>query len=205
MRSWLLRGLIFAFLMVVLRVVQGVMINTWETRAQMISIVLVAAYTILVLIWGFIDGRRDATSQPDPDRRADLAITWLLAGLVAGLLSGLVCWVISLFYKTIYVASLMNELTTFAAFTALLVFLIGMLGVAVGRFLVDRRYNKKGAPPRRREGQDEDNTDTDVFAAVGGGQQRAEEQPVEQAPTQQAPLHEGRTQEAPRPEHGQSS
>src|SRR4051812_48306653 len=113
MRSWLLRGLIFAFLMVVLRVVQGVMINTWETRAQMISIVLVAAYTLLVLIWGFIDGRRDATSQPDPDRRADLAITWLLAGLVAGLLSGAVCWVISLFYKTIYVASLMNELTTF--------------------------------------------------------------------------------------------
>ena len=91
MRSWLLRGLIFAFLMVVLRVVQGVMVNTWETQAQTISISLVVVFAILVLIWGYIDGRRDATSQPDPDRRADLAMTWLLAGLGAGLLAGAVC------------------------------------------------------------------------------------------------------------------
>jgi MFS family permease len=202
MRSWLLRGLIFAFLMVVLRVVQGVMVNTWETRAQLISISLVVIYGLLVLIWGFIDGRRDANAQPDPDRRADLAMTWLLAGLVAGLLSGAVCWVISLFYKTIYVAALLNELTTFAAFTALLVFLLAMLGVAVGRFLVDRRYNKNGGRPRKREGADDDNPDTDVFAAVGGGQQRAASH---EETTQQAPLHEGRTQEAQRPEHGQSN
>ena len=70
MRSWLLRGLIFAFLMVVLRLIQGVMINTWETEAQVISISLVIVFAIVVVVWGYIDGRRDANAQPDPDRRA---------------------------------------------------------------------------------------------------------------------------------------
>ncbi len=192
MRSWLLRGLIFAFLMVVLRLVQGVMINTWETRAQSISFSLVFIYAIVVVVWGYVDGRRDANAQPDPDRRADLAMTWLLAGLLAGVLSGFVCWLISLFYKTMYVNALMNEVTTFAAFTALLVFVMAMIGVTIGRFLVDRRYNKEGYPARRREGADDDNPDTDVFAAVGGGRSEA----TQEAQTQEAALHERRTQEA---------
>ena len=221
MRSWLLRGLVFAFLMVVLRLVQGAMINTWETQAQMISFSLVAIYAVVVLVWGFIDGRRDANAQPDPDRRADLAMTWLLAGLVAGFLSGSVCWLISVFYKNIYVLGLVPEITTIAAFTALLVFLMAMIGVAVGRFLVDRRYNKAGYPSRRREGAEGDeNPDTDVFAAVGGRQAeateearteevpfyegRTQEAPLDEGRTQEAPFHEGRTQEAPsRPEREQ--
>ena len=192
MRSWLLRGLIFAFLMVVLRLIQGVMINTWETRAQSISFSLVVIYAIVVAVWGYVDGRRDANAQPDPDRRADLAMTWLLAGLLAGVLSGFVCWLISLFYKTMYVNALMNEVTTFAAFTALLVFVMALIGVTIGRFLVDRRYNKEGYPARRREGADDDNPDTDVFAAVGGGRSEA----TQEAQTQEAALHERRTQEA---------
>ena len=110
----------------------------------------------------------------------------------SGVLSGLTCWVISLFYKTMYVAALMNEVTTFAAFTALLVFVMAMIGVATGRFLVDRRYSKEGYPPRRREGADEDNPDTDVFAAVGGSRS----EPAQEARTQEASLHEARTQEA---------
>lgn len=163
MRSWLLRGLIFAFAMVVLRLVQGAMINTWESRAQLISIVLVVIFAIAAVIWGFFDGRSDAQAQPDPDRRRDLAMTWLLAGLVAGILSGAVAWLISLFYKNIYAASLLNEITTFAAFTALLVFIMATIGVAVGRFLVDRRYNREHPVPTH-EGSG--SPDTDVFAAV---------------------------------------
>ena len=163
MRSWLLRGLVFAFLIVVLRLVQGAMINTWETQAGLISVFLVVIYFILAVIWGFLDGRSDARAQPDPDRRADLAMTWLIAGLIAGILGGAVCWLISLFYSNLYIGGLVSEITTFAAFTALLVFVGAVIGVSIGRWVTDRQYNKSGAPARQ---SGEENVDTDVFQAV---------------------------------------
>ncbi|MGX9791326.1 B-4DMT family transporter [Mycobacterium sp. MMS18-G62] len=169
MSKWLLRGLVFAALMVIVRLLQGAMINAWETKAGLISIVLVALYAIAVFIWGLSDGRADARDNPDPDRRGDLAMTWLLAGLFAGVVSGLVAWFISLFYKSLYVEALLNEITTFAAFTALLVFLFAIAGVSLGRWLVDRNLEKQ---PRRHHGlaqaaaDQEERADTDVFAAV---------------------------------------
>lgn len=184
MGKWLLRGLVFAALMVIVRLLQGAMINVAETKAGLISLCLVLAFAVVVLIVGFLDGRADARANPDPDSRGDLAMTWLLAGLFAGIVSGIVTWFISLFYKGLYVEALVNEVTTFAAFTALLVFLMAMVGIAIGRFLVDRKADKT---PHLRHAHDEDRADTDVFAAVrqpgdegtqpvstqGGGTERA--------------------------------
>src|SRR5262245_29727723 len=164
MSKWLLRGLVFAALMVIVRLLQGAMINAWETKAGLISIVLVVLYAIAVFIWGLADGRADARANPDPDRRGDLAMTWLLAGLFAGVVSGAVTWFISLFYKTLYVEALVNELTTFAAFTALLVCLFAIAGVALARWVVDRRAPE--APHHGTSATDDDRADTDVFAAV---------------------------------------
>jgi hypothetical protein len=163
MSNWLLRGLVFAALMVIVRLLQGAMINAWETKAGLISVVLVILFAIAVFVWGLSDGRSDAKANPDPDRRGDLAMTWLLAGLFAGVVSGAVAWFISLVYKSLYVESLINELTTFAAFTALLVFLLAVAGVSLGRWLVDRK-----APEVRHHGHvhDDERADTDVFAAV---------------------------------------
>ena len=149
MSKWLLRGLVFAALMVIVRLLQGAMINAWETKAGLISIVLVVLFAVAVFIWGLSDGRADARANPDPDRRDDLAMTWLLAGLFAGIVSGAVTWFISLFYKSLYVEALVNEVTTFAAFTALLVFLASVAGVSLGRWLVDRNLEKH---PRHRHG-----------------------------------------------------
>ena len=163
MSKWLLRGLVFAALMVIVRLLQGAMINAWETKAGLISIVLVVLFAIAVFIWGILDGRTDARTNPDPDRRGDLAMTWLLAGLLAGVVSGAVAWFISLFYKSLYVEALLNELTTFAAFTALLVFLFAIAGVSLGRWLVDRKADQT---PHLHHAHDEDRADTDVFAAV---------------------------------------
>src|SRR5215204_1145173 len=140
MSKWLLRGLVFAALMVIVRLLQGAMINAWETKAGLISIVLVVLFAIAVFIWGFIDGQTDARSNPDPDRRGDLAMTWLLAGLFAGVVSGVVAWFISLFYKSLYVEALLNEVTTFAAFTALLVFLFAIAGVSFDGWPTTRNY-----------------------------------------------------------------
>ena len=163
MSNWLLRGLVFAALMVIVRLLQGAMINAWETKAGLISIVLVALYAVAVFVWGLVDGRADARDNPDPDRRGDLAMTWLLAGLFAGIVSGVVAWFIHLFYSSLYVEGLLNELTTFAAFTALLVFLMSILGVTIGRWLVDRHAPEV---PHHGSAHEDERADTDVFAAV---------------------------------------
>lgn len=181
----MLRGLVFAVAMVVLRLIQGTMINTWQQQAALISVVLLVLFVIGVVVWGVLDGRSDAKANPDPDRRDDLAMTWLLAGLVAGVLSGFVSWLISMVDKAIYTGGLLNEITTFAAFTALLVFLPGIIGVAVGRWRVDRK-----APEHpQREGDDE-RADTDVFSAV-----RSDDSPTGEIPAQTAagPSAEQRT------------
>ncbi len=181
MNSWLLRGLAFAAGMVIVRLVQGTLINQYATKAGLISIVLVALFAIAAFLWGLFDGRSDANANPDPDRRRDLAMTWLLAGLVAGVVSGAIAWVISLFYKNVYVEGLINEVTTFAAFTALVVFLPAIAAAAIGRWLVDR-----GRPdePRRRFGEAADVFDaaseddnTGPIPGHGAGESAAQEQP----------------------------
>jgi len=181
MNNWMLRGLGLAALMVIVRLLQGAMINAWQEWAAWISVVLLLVFVICAAVWGVFDGRSDATANPDPDRRQDLAMTWLLAGLVAGVVSGIVCWLIALVYKGIYTGGLLNEVTTFAAFTALVVFLSGVIGVTIGRWRVDRN-----PPPRREGGRGEERDDTDVFSAV-----RGDETPTGEVPAQTAAAHPG--------------
>ena len=165
MSKWFRRGLVFAALMVVIRLIQGVLINAFESAAGWISLALMVVFVIGVLVWGHRDGRADAKANPDPDRRDDLAMRWLGAGLVAGLLSGLVAWIIGLFDKALYVSTLFNELTSFAAFTALVVFVAGVAAVAIGRRGVDKDYAKI---PQRHHGLAADGQPaTDVFTTVG--------------------------------------
>lgn len=185
MSKWLLRGLVFGALMVVVRLVQGTLINQFETKALPISLTLLVIFGIIAVLWGLSDGRADARANPDPDRRNDLAMTWLLAGLLAGLGSGVVSWLISLVYPALYVGGLINEATTFAAFTALLVFLPAIMAVAVGRWLVDR----KAPPVNRHESahyRGDDRADTDVFAAVS--EDAVATEAAEAVETQSSPL-----------------
>lgn len=160
MTTWLPRGLVFAAGMVLVRLVQGTLINTYPTRAGMISVTLVVLFGLAAFVWALLDGIADARANPDPDRRRDLAMRWLLAGLIAGALSGLVVWVISMFYRNVYVEGIVLELSVFAAFTALLIFIPAMLAVAVGRRLVDRTR-----PPQERR-RVTDGVESDVFDAV---------------------------------------
>jgi hypothetical protein len=191
MRNWMLRGLVFAAAMVVVRLVQGALINAWQTQAGLISVVLLLLFVICVIVWGLRDGRADARASADPDRRQDLAMVWLLAGLVAGILSGAVSWFIALFYTGLYTGGLLNEVTTFAAFTALLVFVPGIIGVAIGRWRVDRQFAKE---PEKHHGlgAKEERGDTDVFSAV-----RADDAPTGELATQ--PQAAARTQERTAP------
>jgi hypothetical protein len=139
MTTWLPRGLLFAIGMVLLRLVQGTLINANPTKAGIISLALCTLFGVAAFVAGLLDGLADARANPDPDRRRDLAMRWLLAGLVAGVVSGLVTWIISRFYGAVYADSLGPEVIVFPAFTCLLIFLPAMFAVALGRFLVDRR------------------------------------------------------------------
>ena len=160
MTTWLPRGLVFAIGMVLVRLVQGTLINTYPTKAGSISLALVVLFGIGAFVWALLDGMSDARANPDPDRRRDLAMRWLLAGLFAGFVSGFAVWLISLVYHAVYAEGIVPELSVFAAFTTLLVFLPAMLAVAVGRFLVDRTR-----PPQERR-RVTDGVETDVFDAV---------------------------------------
>lgn len=161
MTTWMLRGLLFTAGMVLVRLVQGALINTYENRASTISLSLVAVFAIVAFVWGLLDGRSDAKDQWDPDRRRDLAMRWLLAGLFAGVVSGLITWVISLFYTNVYAEGLFSEITTFAAFTALLTFIPAVMAVSIGRWSIDR-----GRPDQPRRRADGTRQDADVFEAV---------------------------------------
>ncbi|WP_293311938.1 B-4DMT family transporter [Mycolicibacterium sp.] len=172
MTIWLRRGLIFAVGMVLLRLAQGALINANPTNSGIISVLLMLILAGVALVWGWLDGRSDAEANPDPDRRRDLAMRWLMTGLLAGVAGGVLAWLISLFYRAIYADGLFAEVTAFAAFTALLIFLPAMISVTVGRLMVDR---KRVDEPRRVV--NEDGTVTDVFdtvhdrrAAVASGQ-----------------------------------
>jgi uncharacterized membrane protein YfcA len=155
--QWLTRGAVFAVLMVLTRVVQGLALSVWENHGTAINLVLLIVFIAAVVAWALTDGRGDAQRNPDPDRRDDLAMWWLLAGIFAGFVSGLVVWLISLFNHGIYAASILAELTTTAAFVALVVFAPAMAGVFAGRLLVDRKEKEHAALQQ---------SDTDVFQAV---------------------------------------
>lgn len=171
MTTWLPRGLAFAAGMVLLRLIQGTLINIYPTHAGTISVILVALFCVGALIWGYLDGAADARANPDPDRRRDLALRWLVAGLVAGAISGFVVWLISLVYHGVYAEGFVSEVSLFAAFTALAIFLPAILAASVGRWIVDR--NRPAEPLRRAA----DGSETDVFEVVREDDQTASVNP----------------------------
>jgi hypothetical protein len=98
-------------------------------------------------------------------------------------------------YKGIYTGGLLNEVTTFAAFTALVVFLSGIVGVTIGRWRVDRQFEKEpekhhGLGVKERDG------DTDVFTAVRGDDTPTGEIPAAQTEERTASVATA-TREAP--------
>ena len=156
--------------MVVVRLFQGALINAWQTQAGLISIVLLLLFAIGVVVWGVIDGRADAAGEPGPGPPPGSGDD-LAAGRPGrpGCSAARCPGSSRCSTRALYTGGLINELTTFAAFTALLVFLPAIIGVAIGRWLVDRQlaHTPQSTTVARTTG------DTDVFAAV-----RADEAPT---------------------------
>ena len=66
MTTWLPRGLLLAIGMVLLRLVQGSLINASPTNAGTISFALCGLFGVAAFIWGLLDGMADARANPDP-------------------------------------------------------------------------------------------------------------------------------------------
>ncbi|MFV0495511.1 MAG: hypothetical protein ACK5M9_10890, partial [Mycobacterium sp.] len=69
MNKWMLRGVVFAAVMVVLRVIQGTLKDSRVLLPTVISDGLLTIFITLATLWCIADGRADASANPDPDRR----------------------------------------------------------------------------------------------------------------------------------------
>ncbi|GAC68804.1 B-4DMT family transporter [Gordonia soli] len=144
MHSWLLRGLVMTAVHVVARVLLGVAVVNVPLQTTVWKTVAIAAVVIVALLWGGVDGLRDARANPDPDDYEDLTVRWLQAGVLAGVLAGLISWILGKFvFGGIGQQGLFVEIIAGGSFTALLVFVPAFVGAAVGRWLIRRDYNKK--------------------------------------------------------------
>ncbi|MCH5643536.1 MULTISPECIES: B-4DMT family transporter [unclassified Gordonia (in: high G+C Gram-positive bacteria)] len=166
MTSWLPRGLVMAAVHILARVLLGVAVVQAPLHSTVWKTIAVAAVVLVALVWGGIDGIRDARANPDPDDYEDLTVRWLQAGLVAGVLSGPICWLLgTLWFAGIGQSSFFVELIAGGSFTALLVFVPAFVGAAVGRWIIRRDQNKNRDDDWSvREDNDHDDAETTEVA-----------------------------------------
>uniref|UniRef100_UPI0024539C8E B-4DMT family transporter n=1 Tax=Nocardia wallacei TaxID=480035 RepID=UPI0024539C8E len=122
----------------------------WPPQGGGRRILCGSVLTAAVGAGGLLDGRGDRRANPDPERGgADLTMLWLKAGIAGGLGAGVVAWVLDFLPRfDLGDNGLGFELTAGASFIILLIFVPGMVGVALGRFLVGRETKKaEPAPP----------------------------------------------------------
>jgi hypothetical protein len=146
MNAWILRALGLGGLVVVVRLLLGYAMLAWPTHSGWLRLLMFVVVLAAGLAWGFTDGRADRERFSDPEQGADLTMLWLKAAVVAGLGSGLVCWLLALIPSVEMGGNSIGfELTSGAAFIVLVVFLPALLGVALGRYVVNRRSERVSA------------------------------------------------------------
>ncbi|WP_328397109.1 B-4DMT family transporter [Nocardia sp. NBC_00416] len=149
MTAWLLRALALGGLAVVLRVLLGFAMGYIPTYGLWLRLLCLVVLIGVAVAWGVRDGRADRREHPNPEQGVDLTIRWLQTAVVAGIGSGLVSWLLDFLPKVdLGDGGLLFEATAGSAFILLLVFVPGLIGVAVGRRLGSRDNNRStaGAP-----------------------------------------------------------
>lgn len=124
MPAWLTRGLVLAVLHAAASVIHAKLLTGQSADRTLLTWVVIALLVGVALMWGSIDGWRRA-EQP--------MLTWLIAGLVAGPLGGVLNVIgRALFVDQTGVSDLWPQVSTGAAFTALLVIVPAGVGLLVG-------------------------------------------------------------------------
>ncbi|WP_154789463.1 B-4DMT family transporter [Nocardia aurantiaca] len=146
MNAWVLRAMGLGALTVGLEILLGFGMRYWPTSGAWMRILSLIVLVAAVIAWGWLDGRSDRRANPDPEHGADLTMRWLKAALAGGIGAGLVAWILDFIPGfDLGDQGLVFNITSGAAFIVLLIFIPGMLGVALGRWLAGRD-GKKNAP-----------------------------------------------------------
>lgn len=136
MTAWLLRALALGGLAVVLRVLLGFAMGYIPTYGVWLRLLCLVVLIGVAVAWGLRDGRADRHEHPNPEHGGtDLTIRWLQTAVVAGVGSGLISWLLDFLPKIdLGDGGLLFEATAASAFIVLLIFVPGLIGVAVGRW-----------------------------------------------------------------------
>ncbi|APA98124.1 B-4DMT family transporter [Nocardia seriolae] len=146
MNAWVLRAVGLGALTVVLETLLGFGMMTWPTGGAWMRILCLIVLVGAVVTWGVLDGRADRRANPDPEHGTDLTMRWLEAALAGGVGAGLVSWILDFIPKfDLGDQGLLFNVTSGAAWIVLLIFIPGVLGVTIGRWLVGRE-RKNGTP-----------------------------------------------------------
>lgn len=144
MSAWLLRAVVMLIVWIAARIILGAVIISDPLSTNTGRTVTLIILAIIPLIWGGIDGLRDARANPDPDDYTDLTVRWIKAGFVAGLVSCLVCWIIGTFWLNgIGQASFWIEIFAGTSFVCLMIYIPAFIGVSFSRALIRRETRKK--------------------------------------------------------------
>ncbi|WP_405136560.1 B-4DMT family transporter [Nocardia sp. NBC_01388] len=134
----LMRGFGLGLMHAAARTGLGFAVAYWTPLTSLSRLVALAAVVALAVVWGAFDGRRSgAGNEHQPD---DLTLFWLAAAALAAVTSGVLCWLIGQMPGTHSAdGPLMFELTIGAAWILLVTFVPAIFGMALGRYLADRR------------------------------------------------------------------
>lgn len=142
--TWLIRGVVMSIVQIAARLILGAVVIAAPLSKTLSTSIAIAAVVLIAIIWGGIDGIRDARANADPDDYADLTVRWLKAGVFAGFVSCLVCWIVGTvgWFNGIGQASFPIEIIAGTSFITLIVFIPAFFGVSVGRLIIRREQRK---------------------------------------------------------------
>lgn len=150
MDLWLLRGLVLAAVITLVRAVLGIGIYAWPESGSVQRLIALIVVIIVALVWPFFDGRRDALENEDPEDRSDLTLLWLKSVALAGVLSGAASWLLSFIIPGASTQSIFFEITIGAGFIAIVLSIPAQIGILCGRAYGDWQ-RKRSAPPEEED------------------------------------------------------
>ncbi|MFT4087076.1 MAG: B-4DMT family transporter [Gordonia sp. (in: high G+C Gram-positive bacteria)] len=143
MSAWLPRAVVMTVVQIAARLLLALAVTAWPLQSPTFRWLAIAVVVLIAIIWGGIDGIRDAKAHPDPDDYADLTMAWLKTGAFAGFFACLICWIVGTAgMNGVGQASFPIEIIAGTSFITLLVYVPGFFGVSLGRFIVRREQRK---------------------------------------------------------------